>query len=470
MIRIAAIIPVGTLAGAKSRLGERLDAEEREDLVEGLLARTVLAATAVDRLDDVLVASPDRDVLRRAADLGARTLRQRSRGLNAGLDEARDDVVAGGADAILVLPIDLPFVTSEAIAAILAPLADPMAAAPAPAPRPRSSSSSPTSTAAARTRSRSGRPASSTSRSGRAAGAPIEPPPRQPARRTSRSTARSRSTSIRPTTSCWSRRSRRRAWVPAEPSPISVLALDGIPEVRIGDAVGGLIGDAIERTPGALPLTEGDVLVVTQKIVSKAEGAVIDLTGVVPGEEALEFAQRFDRDARQVQVVLNEARRVVRMENGVLITETPHGFVCANGGVDASNVGPDSGSLVTLLPRDPDASAAGIRAAVRARFGVDVPVIVSDSFGRPWRWGIVDVAIGVSGLLPLDDLRGVPDADGRVMRSTVRAVADELASAAELALGKTAGRPVALVRGATFTRGEGSVRELVMPAANDLFR
>ncbi len=164
--------------------------------------------------------------------------------------------------------------------------------------------------------------------------------------------------------------------MPAEPSPISVLALDGIPEVRIGDAVGGLIGDAIERTPGALPLTEGDVLVVTQKIVSKAEGAVIDLTGVVPGEEALEFAQRFDRDARQVQVVLNEARRVVRMENGVLITETPHGFVCANGGVDASNVGPDSGSLVTLLPRDPDASAAGIRAAVRARFGVDVPVIV----------------------------------------------------------------------------------------------
>ena len=258
--------------------------------------------------------------------------------------------------------------------------------------------------------------------------------------------------------------------MPAEPPPITVLALDGLPEVRIGDAVGDLIGDAIDRTPGALPLTERDVLVVTQKIVSKAEGAVIDLTGVVPGEEALEFANRYDRDPRQVQVVLNEARRVVRMENGVLITETPHGFVCANGGVDASNVGPDSGSLVTLLPRDPDASAAGIRAAVRARFGVDVPVIVSDSFGRPWRWGIVDVAIGVSGLLPLDDLRGVPDADGRVMRSTVRAVADELASAAELALGKTAGRPVALVRGATFSRGEGSVRELVMPAANDLFR
>jgi coenzyme F420-0:L-glutamate ligase / coenzyme F420-1:gamma-L-glutamate ligase len=251
---------------------------------------------------------------------------------------------------------------------------------------------------------------------------------------------------------------------------VAVLALDGIPEIRIRDDLGAIIGNAIQRTPDALPLRDDDVLVVTQKVVSKAEGAVVDLTGIVPGDDALEFARRFDRDPRQVQVVLDEARRVVRMESGVLITETPHGFVCANGGVDASNVGPDSGSLVTLLPRDPDASAAGIRAAVRARFSVDVPVIVSDSFGRPWRWGIVDVAIGVSGLLPLDDLRGVPDADGRVMRSTVRAVADELASAAELVLGKTAARPVALVRGATFTRGEGSIRDVVMPAQNDLFR
>ena len=157
------------------------------------------------------------------------------------------------------------------------------------------------------------------------------------------------------------------------------------------------------------------------------------------------------------------------MERGVLITETAHGFVCANGGVDASNVGPDSGSLVTLLPRDPDASATRIRAAVRTATGVDVPVIVSDSFGRPWRWGIVDVAIGVSGLLPLEDLRGTPDHDGRVMRSTVRAVADELASAAELAFGKVGGRPIALVRGAAFTRGESTIRDLVMPREFDLF-
>lgn len=251
---------------------------------------------------------------------------------------------------------------------------------------------------------------------------------------------------------------------------IEVVALDGIPEVEPGDDLGGLIGEALAGRPDLLPLTDADVLVVTQKVVSKAEGAVVDLATVEPRPEATAFAERFGRDARQVEVVLREARRVVRMDRGVLITETHHGFVCANGGVDASNVGPQSGSLVTLLPDDPDASAGRIRAAIRDRFGVDVPVIVSDSFGRPWRWGIVDVALGVSGMHPLDDLRGTPDHDGRVMQSTVRAVADEIASAAELALGKSAGRPVALVRGAAFVRGEGSIRELVMPAENDLFR
>ncbi len=212
------------------------------------------------------------------------------------------------------------------------------------------------------------------------------------------------------------------------------------------------------------------MLVVTQKVVSKAEGAIVDLTTVTPRAEAEEYAARYDRDARQVEVVLREARRVVRMANGVIITETPHGFICANGGVDASNVGPASGSIVTLLPTDPDASADRIRAAIRERLGQDVPVIVSDSFGRPWRFGIVDVAIGVSGLHPLDDLRGAPDADGRIMRSTVRAVADELASAAELVLGKTDRRPIALVRGASFRRGEGRIAEVLMPAETDLFR
>jgi coenzyme F420-0:L-glutamate ligase/coenzyme F420-1:gamma-L-glutamate ligase len=251
---------------------------------------------------------------------------------------------------------------------------------------------------------------------------------------------------------------------------VEIIALAGLPEVREGDDLEAMIGDALEATADALPFRDGDVLVVTQKVVSKAEGAVADLREVTPRPEAVAWAEAWGRDARQIEVVLREARRIVRMQNGVLITETQHGFVCANGGVDASNVGPDSGDVVTLLPRDPDASADRIRAALRGRFGTDIAVIVSDSFGRPWRWGIVDVALGVSGLLPLDDLRGQPDADGRVMRTTVRAVADEIASAAELALGKTAGRPVALVRGARPTLGEGRIAELLMPSENDLFR
>ncbi len=258
--------------------------------------------------------------------------------------------------------------------------------------------------------------------------------------------------------------------MPTEPGRVEILALAGLPEVQPGDDLAGLIGDALEATPRALPLEPGDVLVVTQKIVSKAEGAVADLRTVTPRPEAVTWAERWDRDARAIEVVLRDARRIVRMDHGVLIVETPHGFVCANGGVDASNVGPASGDLVTLLPADPDASAAAIRSALRARFGADLAVIVSDSFGRPWRWGIVDVALGVSGLHPLEDLRGVPDADGRVMRTTIRAVADELASAAELALGKTAGRPVALVRGANPPLGEDTIASVLIPAEMDLFR
>jgi coenzyme F420-0:L-glutamate ligase / coenzyme F420-1:gamma-L-glutamate ligase len=251
---------------------------------------------------------------------------------------------------------------------------------------------------------------------------------------------------------------------------VEAIALVGIPEVAVGDDLGRLIGDAIERTDGVLPLRPDDVLVVTQKIVSKAEGAIVDLTTIEPRHDAVAFAERWDRDPRQIEVVLREASRVVRMEHGVLITETPHGFICANGGVDASNVGPESGSIVTLLPRDPDASARTIRDAVRDRFGTDVPVIVSDSFGRPWRWGITDVAIGVSGLVPIEDLRGTADADGRVMKSTIRASADEIASAAELALGKIGGRPVAVVRGAQPLLGEGSIADAIMPPEFDLFR
>jgi coenzyme F420-0:L-glutamate ligase / coenzyme F420-1:gamma-L-glutamate ligase len=251
---------------------------------------------------------------------------------------------------------------------------------------------------------------------------------------------------------------------------VEAVAIEGLGEIVPGDDLPALIADALAASTGVLPLRDDDVLVVTQKVVSKAEGAIVDLTTIEPRPVAVEFARRYDRDARQVEVVLREAKRVIRMANGVVITETPHGFVCANGGIDASNVGPGSGDIVTLLPADPDASAERIRAAVGDRLGHDLPVIVSDSFGRPWRFGIVDVAIGVAGLEPLEDLRGIPDADGRVMKSTVRAVADEIASAAELVFGKRARRPIALVRGAAFDRGDGHIRDVIMPAQMDLFR
>jgi coenzyme F420-0:L-glutamate ligase/coenzyme F420-1:gamma-L-glutamate ligase len=208
------------------------------------------------------------------------------------------------------------------------------------------------------------------------------------------------------------------------------------------------------------------VLVVTQKVVSKAEGAIVGLSTVEPRPEAVEFARRFDKDPPDRDRPAGGAPGRPDGERGDHHRDR-HGFVCANGGIDASNVGPRSGEIVLLLPVDPDASAARIRAAIGARFRVDVPIVISDSFGRPWRNGIVDVAIGAAGFEPLDDLRGSPDRDGRPMRSTVRAVADELASAAELVLGKSEGRPAAIVRGAHPPVGDGTGRDLIMPAEFD---
>ena len=249
------------------------------------------------------------------------------------------------------------------------------------------------------------------------------------------------------------------------------MALEPLPEVRPGDDLAGFIVTAWRASAAADPELaprDGDVLVVTQKIVSKAEGRVVDLRTVEPRAEAVTFARRFDRDPRQVEVVLRESAHVLRMERGVIVSRTAHGYVCANAGVDASNVtDPDT---VTLLPEDPDRSAQELRAAIGAEIGVAPAIVVSDSFGRPWRWGIVDVALGVAGFSPLDDQRGRPDASGRTMRSTVIAVADEVASAAELASGKTSGRPVVLVRGVALPAGDGSVaRHVVMSPEADLF-
>jgi coenzyme F420-0:L-glutamate ligase/coenzyme F420-1:gamma-L-glutamate ligase len=248
---------------------------------------------------------------------------------------------------------------------------------------------------------------------------------------------------------------------------LRLFGLGGLPEVRPGDDLAHLIGDAIEGS--GLGLAEGDILVVTHKIVSKAEGRLVSLTEIEPSALAVGIGERFDKDPRQVEVVLRESRRIVRMDRGVIVSETAHGFVCANAGVDASNVAPET---VCLLPVDPDASAAKLREALAARFGIAPGVVVSDSFGRPWRVGIVNVAIGVAGLPPLADYRGQTDAAGYELHVSVLAIADELAAAAELVMNKLDARPVVLVRGyhPPVDAPPGTGRDLILDPARDLFR
>ncbi len=247
---------------------------------------------------------------------------------------------------------------------------------------------------------------------------------------------------------------------------ISLLPLEGIPEVAPGDDLAALIAAALAAA--SIGLEGDDVLVVTQKVVSKAEGRVVELASVSPGEEAQAWAARWGKDARQVELVLQESAEVLRMApGGLIISRTRHGFVCANAGVDLSNVG--GGEFATLLPVDPDASARALRERLGGLAGARPAIVISDSFGRPWRNGIVNVAIGCAGLEPLVDLRGTQDADGRVMHSTVIAVADELASAADLAGGKVARRPVVLVRGWEHEGGDGGAAALVMDRELDLF-
>jgi coenzyme F420-0:L-glutamate ligase/coenzyme F420-1:gamma-L-glutamate ligase len=247
---------------------------------------------------------------------------------------------------------------------------------------------------------------------------------------------------------------------------INITGITGIFEVRPGDDLAELVLRGCEVS--GVELQAGDILVVTQKIVSKAEGRLVDLAGVEPSPFAVEWAKTWGKDPRQVEVVLRESVRIVRMDKGVLITETRHGLVCANAGVDASNVPGEH--VVSLLPEDSDASALRIREALRERTGVDVAVIVSDSFGRAWRNGIINVAIGISGLQALIDYRGQDDPFGYRMSATVIAVADELASAAELAMGKVDLCPVALVRGYPYVAAPGTARELVIDPTRDMFR
>jgi coenzyme F420-0:L-glutamate ligase/coenzyme F420-1:gamma-L-glutamate ligase len=247
---------------------------------------------------------------------------------------------------------------------------------------------------------------------------------------------------------------------------VSFTGLETMPEVGRGDDLAALIAAAAARE--SYVWSNGSIVVVAQKIVSKSEGQVVDLRTVVPTAEAVAMALELGRDARLVSVILGESRRVVRKQRGVLIVETHHGWSCANAGVDQSNV-PDEDS-VTLLPRDPDRSAERLRLGLLA-LGVPVGgVVISDTFGRPWRNGLANVAIGVAGIAPLEDYRGRHDRHGRLLKGTVIAVADELASAAELLMGKDAGIPVVVVSGLHLKNASGAALELIRPQEEDLFR
>jgi coenzyme F420-0:L-glutamate ligase / coenzyme F420-1:gamma-L-glutamate ligase len=247
---------------------------------------------------------------------------------------------------------------------------------------------------------------------------------------------------------------------------VRIIGLQGIPNVAQGTDLAQVITEAAQ-TQG-LSFASGDIVVVTQKIVSKAEGQLVDLQTVSPSPFALQVAAVQEKDPQVVEVVLRETKRVVKMAQRTIISETHHGFVCAHAGVDESNVAGEG--TVALLPVDADASASRLRQGIRERTGVDLAVIISDTFGRPWREGLVNVAIGIAGMEPLKDYRGLPDTEGRILKVTTLAVADELASAAELVMGKLDRVPVAVIRGYPYTPGEGDSKLLLRAPEKDLFR
>ena len=247
---------------------------------------------------------------------------------------------------------------------------------------------------------------------------------------------------------------------------VRILPLTVVGEIRPGDSLAAKIL-AASQTLG-LRFQAGDILIVKHKVVSKAEGALVALDDLKPSAASRAWAKRYGLDARVRELALRESRRIVRSKSKVLITETRHGFICANSGIDVSNV--DGGRHAVLLPKNPDRSASKLRRELKKQLGIDIAVIVSDSFGRPWREGLTEVAIGIAGIQPLVDYRGRQDRHGYPLHATVDAVADELACAAGLVCGKLENTPACIIRGYSYRRGKGSAHELIRPAQNDLFR
>ncbi len=249
-------------------------------------------------------------------------------------------------------------------------------------------------------------------------------------------------------------------------SELRVIPVSLSGEIRHGDSIAEKLLASLRRR--RFRLHSGDILIVKHKIVSKAEGRLVDLATIVPSAESVAWAEQYALDPRVIELALRESRAVIRRKNGVLITETHHGFLCANSGVDVSNV--DGGRHAVLLPENPDGSAANLRRELRKRTGLSIPVIITDSFGRPWREGLTEFAIGIAGMKPLRDDRGRRDPHGYELKASVEAVADELACAAGLVCGKLERTPACVIRGFRYEPGAGSIRDLLRPAASDLFR
>jgi coenzyme F420-0:L-glutamate ligase / coenzyme F420-1:gamma-L-glutamate ligase len=259
---------------------------------------------------------------------------------------------------------------------------------------------------------------------------------------------------------------RRKKTAPTPPDELRLIPIPLADEIQPGDSLAEKLLQSMRRR--RLRFHTGDILVVKHKIVSKSEGRFVDLATVQPSAESIAWAKQYALDARVIELALRESRAVIRRGNGVLITETHHGFLCANSGVDVSNV--DGGQHALLLPEDPDRSAANLRRALKRRTGLAIPVIITDSFGRPWREGLTEFAIGIAGMKPLRDDRGRRDPHGYKLHASVEAVADELACAAGLVCGKLNRAPACIVRGFRYERRPGGVTDLLRPASTDLFR